>query len=318
MQQHQYELFDPPSDAISSVVFSPTHSNYLIVSSWDKTVKLYDVSENSLRASFDHNAAVLDCCFSDRECVYSAGLDQCVRSFDVNTSNDTIIGTHDKAVKCIEYCAETNMIVSGSWDATIKLWDPRANDPKIGTYSMGQGAKVFTISLVGTKLVIATAGRQLFIYDQRNMTEALQKRESYASSSIEGRVAVDFFDPSPEIQARKYAFKCHRKVIDGVDTVYPVNALAFHPIHGTFASGGADGTVNIWDGFNKKRILQYPQYPTSIASLDFSKDGQFLAIASSYTFEEGEKDHPPDSVFIRHIGENECKPKNLVNNNNAS
>lgn len=51
----------------------------------------------------------------------------------------------------------------------------------------------------------------------------------YASSSIEGRVAVEFFDPSPEAQARKYAFKCHRKVIDGVDTVYPVNALAFHP-----------------------------------------------------------------------------------------
>jgi len=51
----------------------------------------------------------------------------------------------------------------------------------------------------------------------------------YASSSIEGRVAVEFFDPSPETQARKYAFKCHRKVIDGVDTVYPVNALAFHP-----------------------------------------------------------------------------------------
>jgi len=43
--------------------------------------------------------------------------------------------------------------------------------------------------------------------------------------------------------------------------------------------------------------------------LDFNKDGQYLAIASSYTFEEGEKDHPPDSVFIRHIGENECKPR---------
>lgn len=37
----------------------------------------------------------------------------------------------------------------------------------------------------------------------------------------------------------------------------------------TFATGGGDGTVSIWDGFNKRRLVQYPQYPTSIASLAF-------------------------------------------------
>lgn len=60
--------------------------------------------------------------------------------------------------------------------------------------------------------------------------------------------------------------------------------------HGTFASGGGDGVVNIWDGFNKKRLRQYPRYPSSIASLSFSCDGSMLAVASSYTFEEGEKE----------------------------
>lgn len=54
--------------------------------------------------------------------------------------------------------------------------------------------------------------------------------QGYASSSIEGRVAVEFFDASDESQKRKYAFKCHRQVEDGVDVVYPVNALAFHPM----------------------------------------------------------------------------------------
>jgi cell cycle arrest protein BUB3 len=42
-------------------------------------------------------------------------------------------------------------------------------------------------------------------------------------------VAVDLFDTSAESQAKKYAFKCHRQVIEGIDTIYPVNALAFHP-----------------------------------------------------------------------------------------
>ena len=55
----------------------------------------------------------------------------------------------------------------------------------------------------------------------------------YVLSSVEGRVAVEYFDPSPEAQSKKYAFKCHRTN----DAVYPVNAMAFHPTFGTFATG---------------------------------------------------------------------------------
>lgn len=68
---------------------------------------------------------------------------------------------------------------------------------------------------------------QVLIWDLRNMAFVLQKRDSslkfqtraikafpdktgYALSSIEGRVAVEYLDPSPEVQKKKYAFKCHR------------------------------------------------------------------------------------------------------------
>ncbi len=30
-------------------------------------------------------------------------------------------------------------------------------------------------------------------------------------ASTEGRIAVEYFDASPEVQANKYAFKCHRQ-----------------------------------------------------------------------------------------------------------
>ena len=58
--------------------------------------------------------------------------------------------------------------------------------------------------------------------------------------------------------------------------------------YGTFATGGCDGMVNVWDGANKKRICQYPAYPTSIAALNFSANGEKLAVAASYTWEQGE------------------------------
>ena len=51
------------------------------------------------------------------------------------------------------------------------------------------------------------------------------------------------------------------------------------------------------------------RYDTSIASLAYDSTGQNLAIAVSYTFEEGEKDHPADAVFIRRVTDTEVKPK---------
>jgi WD40 repeat protein len=42
--------------------------------------------------------------------------------------------------------------------------------------------------------------------------------------------------------------------------VYPVNAIAFHPQLGTFATGGGDGVINTWDGQNKKRLVQISRW----------------------------------------------------------
>lgn len=65
----------------------------------------------------------------------------------------------------------------------------------------------------------------------------------YALSSIEGRVAMEYFDNNEQVQSRKYAFKCHRRSEAGRDLVYPVNAIAFHPGFGTFATGGRHSLV---------------------------------------------------------------------------
>ena len=48
------------------------------------------------------------------------------------------------------------------------------------------------------------------------------------------------------------------------DTVYPVNTIAFHPLFGTFATGGCDGSVCVWDGDKKKKLCQY-KFDNSIA-----------------------------------------------------
>jgi cell cycle arrest protein BUB3 len=65
----------------------------------------------------------------------------------------------------------------------------------------------------------------------------------------------------------------------------------------------------MWDGLNKKKVSSLPAFPTSVAALAFHQDGTELAIASSYTFEEGEREHPKDEIYVRTMLDSECRPK---------
>lgn len=320
------QIQNAPSDIISSVKFSPNTNQFLLVSSWDSSVRLYDVVNNTLRQKYYHDAPVLDCAFHDSVRTVSAGLDNLVKLYDLNTHAESILGNHDAGVKCVEYSSKANGILTGSWDKTVKMWDVRDKDC-VGKYEQSNG-KVYSMSCIDEKLVVATSERKVLVWDLRNMGQYLTRRESslkfqtraircfpnkegYVMSSIEGRVAVEYFDMDPEVQKKKFAFKCHRSKEDNKELIYPVNAISFHNVFNTFATGGSDGYVNIWDGFNKKRLCQFHLYDSSISALAFSYDGSTLAIACSYLDEAEVPPEPvPDpTLYVRYVSEAETKPK---------
>ncbi|KKK12409.1 hypothetical protein P175DRAFT_039646 [Aspergillus ochraceoroseus IBT 24754] len=305
-----------------------------------------NLSEGKLLQRFEHRAPVLDVCFGANEDeIYTAGLDWDVRRIDLASSTQTVLSSHEAGVRSVVYSKEHNLVISASWDSTLHIHRVRDDRSAVAsTIIIPLPSKPFSMSLTATKLVVAMASRALHIYDLKALSiltdesegpspkkvevEPWQRRESslkfmtrcvacmpddagYASSSIEGRVAVEWFDPSSDSQARKYAFKCHRQVSDDVDVVYPVNSLAFHPVHGTFASGGGDGVVALWDGIAKRRIRQYQKYPSSVAAVSFSSSGKYLAIAISPGFEDGKDDVVEGTVriYIRELGETEAKGK---------
>ena len=78
----QFEVAQPPSDAVSSIVFAPASPNRFLVSSWDKHIYLYELEtdgdENTanLVQTYEHRAPVLDVCFgADDNEAFTAGID---------------------------------------------------------------------------------------------------------------------------------------------------------------------------------------------------------------------------------------------------
>ncbi|OTB06517.1 hypothetical protein M426DRAFT_318920 [Hypoxylon sp. CI-4A] len=349
----QFELAQPPNDAISALAFAPDSPSRLLAASWDKSIYLYDTLQNpdenshgTLLRTYENRAPVLDVCYGkDGGEAFSAGMDWQVRRIDLETGDQTTLSKHSAPVRRVVYSREHSLLISASWDSTLHVHDP--TNASLAPLAIPLPGKPHAMAASPSKVIVAMTSRLVHIYDLGTLADALtsqtsdapqpwQQRESslkfltravaampsdagYATSSIEGRVAVEWFDASAESQARKYAFKCHRAAQPNpesgatTDVVYPVNALAFHPVHGTtFASAGGDATVALWDAEAKRRMKVYQKFADSVAALAFSADGRFLAVAVSPGFETGMEDYSGEGrtkVFIRELGENEALPK---------
>ena len=214
-----------------------------------------------LTASLPFEAALLDCCFGEHDAVsFAGGLNRQVARIDWNTLKSSILGTHADAVKSLVYSTTANLLVSGSWDSTITGWDAKASTARVATTTVP--GKVYSMDTVGNLLIVAMSERHVQLFDLRKMEQPLQTRESslrhqtrcvrlspaadsFAISSIEGRVGIEMVDP--EAQDCNFAFKCHRAPApdqENTELVYPVNALAFHPRYAPTPVGLPDRTLN--------------------------------------------------------------------------
>jgi len=241
---------------------------------------------------------VLDACWNtDGSRAYACGLDGRVFEWDAESDRVLRLATRTDGLTVLAWDGERRAVYQAGFDATLYTTDVRGSSgPEVAL-----PGKAVAMALSNRTLIVATTGRHVHIFDTRNTSQPLQKRESslrfatrcvetmsdglgYITSSIEGRISVEYFSPTPESQARKYAFKCHRSKHD----VYAVTALCF--AGETFLSGGTDGAVNVWDVRAKKRVKAWNGYPCGVSGLSLSPDATTLAVAASYSFEHGDVD----------------------------
>ncbi|URE39755.1 WD40 [Musa troglodytarum] len=111
------------------------------------------------------------------------------------------------------------------------------------------------------------------------------KETGYASGSVDGCVALEYFDPSKSHEMG-CVFRCHPKSKSGRCHLVTVNDIGFHPCSDTFVTGDNEGYAIIWDIQSKKRLYELPRYPCSVASLSYNHSGQLLAVSSSCIYQE--------------------------------
>lgn len=265
-----------------------------------------------------------------------AGADKAARMLDLNANGAPAqqVAAHEKEIRCSRFVdvpgQQTPVLVTGSWDKTIKYWDLRQST---AVASITCQERVYTMDSKDKLLVAGTADRFIHIINLDKPTEFYKNLQSplkwqtrvvscfadatgFAVGSIEGRCAIQYVEQKDE--SSNFSFKCHRHTPtspSNVSNVYSVNDISFHPQHGTFSTAGSDGTFNFWDKDAKHRLKGYPEVGGSISSTAFNRSGGIFAYAVSYDWSKGYSMNTPqlpNRVMLHAVQTDECKPKPRV------
>ena len=78
-----------------------------------QTTRLYDATRNISKATFNHKAASLACCFEDENVGYGGGLDQMIHSLDLQRGTSKAVLAHDAAVSCMQWSSSIHALFTG-------------------------------------------------------------------------------------------------------------------------------------------------------------------------------------------------------------
>lgn len=322
-----------PADTVSALSWSPT-ANYLAASSWDNSVRIYEVSSTDGsgqgRALYNHEGPALSCCWwADGSKVISGGADNAVRAYDLATGQMTQVGQHDQPVSGVALVnVGQPMVASISWDRTLKYWDLQKPEP-VAVVQLPERA--YTISSMQKLLVIGCANQNIVTINLDNPSAIFKTVQSplrydtqavscqadgsgYAIGGTEGRCAIQYINPPTP--ASNFSFKCHRSSQGTssrpADDVYAVGALAFHPVQNTLITGGSDGTFHVWDKDNRHRLSFSKNLGEPVTALAFNAQGTMLAYATGYDWSKGYQANNPakaPTISVHKISDWEVRPK---------
>lgn len=312
------ELQIPPDGGISSIHFDPDNENQLCTTSWAGNLLVFSVDKLELVNEYSFPSPLLCSAWVGESEIVCGAADG-----KIYTRNGTILENHDQMVTAIGYIKAHNVFFSASLDGTVCFWNKGEDKPH---YIVNTEQKIIAGFSNSTHVVVCTSKNLVFIVDYQNrqiekrisslqmqiraIAPSKPEEDGWAVSSIDGRIAIEYFGDLRS-QAQRFAFHSHRKEEEEKTIVYPINALAFHPIEGTLASACSGGMVNFWDLKNKRRLQSIPfNFETSVSAIEYSPDGKLLAIAASYMWDKGDIDHPSDRLILYNVLDENSKPEN--------
>jgi WD40 repeat protein len=290
------------TEGVTSVSFSPD-GQILACGNGDNTIKLWDVvSGRELRSLVGHSDVVESVAFSpDGRTLASGSADKKIKLWQVATGRELrSFEGHTAEVDSVAFSSDGRTLASGSEDDTIKLWDV-ATGRELRTLT-GHLNAVFSVAFSpdGRILSSGSADRTIQLWDVasgreiRSLTDHKSAIHSIAFSPDGHVLASGSWDFSiklwdlasgRELRTALVAAAAHSQEPDLVvesGHTREIWSIAFSSDGRTFAAGGEDKTVKLWDVASGQMLRALTGHKDWVYSVAFSPDGRTLASGAGY------------------------------------
>ncbi|MDP2437653.1 MAG: hypothetical protein Q8P67_18070 [archaeon] len=205
---------------------------------------------------------------------------------------------HQASISAMHFHPQLKALVTGSWDKTVKLWDPRApsadrqdENNLRSTLSIDLPERVYSLDIdKGPLMIAALASRLIVAYDLRHPGKPFKTLYSALSfqsrcvklsgpgfilGSVEGRCALyDWKEPKP------FTFKA------ASDKRHAVNAIALKSAT-VFGTACSDGQVNFWDLAKRSALKSIRTGTDPVTALAMNPKRTKMAYSIGYDWSHG-------------------------------
>ena len=223
-------------DTVQCLKFIPVqNSNYLATGGWDNKLRVFNINYNIINQGLpqedaqitsrlelgnQQNSPIFSISWEGSTGrIFTGCADGSINYVDLQKNSSTTLGRHKNPCKEVIYHQNYNILLSGGYDGSVKIFDLRSGN-EVMTYQFDN--KVYSMSCVKDLLVVGLSELKMAYFNLAKLQNKMFKPElifnshlkyqtrkvsvfpdgrGFAEGSIEGRVAIknirDLNNPPP-------------------------------------------------------------------------------------------------------------------------